>query len=76
MHADEIAQTIVLRVPLDEASVKIRTGGPNDDDADHELDIWAGVVPMTTVFGEPEDDPELRPGIPVAPSATGYRRPV
>lgn len=54
----EMAATSVLSLPLDEASVKIRDGGPADDEADLGLDVWAGVLPMTVTFGEPEPDPQ------------------
>ena len=59
----ELAATSVLALPLTEASVKIRASGPSDEPEDYALDIWAGVVPVTTGFGEPEPDPVLRPGI-------------
>ena len=59
----ELAATMVLAVPLAEASVKVRTGPPKDDPADLESSVWAGVVPLTTAFGEPEPDPDLRPGV-------------
>ncbi len=59
----ELAATSVLAVPLDEASVKVRTGPPGDEPEDLDLPVWAGVVPMTIGFGEPEPDPALRPGI-------------
>jgi nitroimidazol reductase NimA-like FMN-containing flavoprotein (pyridoxamine 5'-phosphate oxidase superfamily) len=59
----ELAATSVLAIPLDEASVKVRTGPPGDEPADLDLPVWAGVVPMTVSFGEPEPDPALRPGI-------------
>ena len=75
MHAEEIASTLVVSIPLAEASVKLRTGGPSDDDADYALDIWAGVVPSALTFGEPVDDERLAPGIATAPSAADYRRP-
>lgn len=72
---EEITKTLVLRLPLAEASVKIRDGGPIDDEADYDLpDVWAGVVPMTTRFGAPIDDERLAPGIPAPPSVTGYSR--
>src|SRR6516165_6289963 len=58
----ELAATSALALPLTEASVKIRTGGPSDEPEDYALDIWAGVVPVTTGFGEPEPDSALRPG--------------
>jgi hypothetical protein len=59
----ELAATSALALPLTEASVKIRAGGPSDEPEDYELDVWAGVVPVTTGFGEPEPDAVLRPGI-------------
>ncbi len=58
----ELAATAVLAVPLDEASVKIRDGGPLDDPEDCLAGVWAGVVPVRMVFGEPEPDAALRPG--------------
>lgn len=45
-NAKELAATTVLRISLDEASCKVRTGGPNDDEADMTLPVWAGVLPM------------------------------
>jgi len=59
----ELAATAVLALPLTEASVKIRTGGPSDEPEDHAADVWAGVVPAAMRFGEPEPDAALRPGI-------------
>ena len=61
----ELAATAALAVPLAEASVKIRTGPPADDEADLGADAWAGVVPVAMTFGEPRPDPALRPGIAV-----------
>jgi nitroimidazol reductase NimA-like FMN-containing flavoprotein (pyridoxamine 5'-phosphate oxidase superfamily) len=49
----EVKGTLVLRVPLDEASAKVRTGGPNDDEDDLALPVWAGHVPLRLVPGEP-----------------------
>ncbi len=59
----EVAATSVLELPLTESSVKIRAGGPSDEPADYEAEVWAGVVPVTVSFGEPEPDAALRPGI-------------
>ena len=59
----ELKGTAALALRIDEGSAKIRTGPPVDDDEDYELDNWAGVVPMRTVYGEPEPDPRLRPEI-------------
>jgi hypothetical protein len=44
----ELKGTSVLSLGLEEASAKIRTGPPNDDEEDLALDIWAGIVPLTT----------------------------
>jgi uncharacterized protein len=63
----ELAATSALALPLTEASVKIRAAGPSDEPEDYELDIWAGLVPVTTGFGEPEPDAALRPGIEAPP---------
>lgn len=61
---------MILSMPIGEASAKCRFGPPSDDgSADAELDIWAGVVPMRTVFDNVEPSPGLRPGIPVPASA-------
>ena len=66
-RAKELAATSVLELPLTEASVKIRDGGPADEPEDYALDVWAGVVPVTVSFGEPEPDTALRPGISAPP---------
>ena len=66
----ELKATKVLALPIDEASAKVRAGPPGDDDEDHAMDVWAGVVPLRTVAGEPEDDPLLRGGIPVPEHVT------
>ncbi|RAY11878.1 pyridoxamine 5'-phosphate oxidase family protein [Actinomadura craniellae] len=63
----ELAATAVLALPLAEASVKVRQGPPVDDEADHALDVWAGVLPVHQVFGEPVPDPLLRADIPFPP---------
>jgi uncharacterized protein len=61
----ELAATSVIALSLEEASVKIRAGGPVDEDEDYELDIWAGVLPITEVTEAAQPDPRLRPGIDV-----------
>lgn len=63
----ELAATAVLALDLAEASVKIRTGPPGDDEADVEAGgRWAGVLPVTTTFGAPRPCPTLR-GLPTVP---------
>jgi uncharacterized protein len=61
----EMAATSVLALPLAEASVKVRSGGPSDDDEDYGLDYWAGVLPITMTVGNAQPDPLLRPDIAV-----------
>jgi nitroimidazol reductase NimA-like FMN-containing flavoprotein (pyridoxamine 5'-phosphate oxidase superfamily) len=74
--AKELKATSVLRLPLDEASAKIREGGPEDGDTpDAELEVWAGHVPLVVTALEPVPDPSLRPEIPVPPGLRPYRRP-
>jgi len=59
----ELRATALLRIPLEEASAKIRTGPPVDDEADLELPVWAGVVGLSTVMAEPERDELLATGV-------------
>ncbi len=62
----ELAATALLALPLEEASVKIRTGPPDDADTpDAALGLWAGVLPLTTTWGAPRPDPALPPDLPV-----------
>ncbi|OOC53553.1 MULTISPECIES: pyridoxamine 5'-phosphate oxidase family protein [Nocardiopsis] len=63
--AKEMAATRVLALSLEEASVKVRTGPPSGDEEDHGLPVWAGVLPVRQVFGEPEPAPDLAPGVEV-----------
>src|ERR1700722_17628182 len=64
--------TRVLSVRLDECSAKVRSGPPVDDDEDYALPVWAGVVPLATVSGEPLADPKLADGIEPSPAVTGW----
>jgi uncharacterized protein len=59
----ELRATGMLRIPLEEASAKIRTGPPIDDDPDLELPVWAGVIGLRTVATAPEPDPLLATGV-------------
>lgn len=59
----ELAGTSVLRVSLDQASAKVRTGGPIDNEEDYDFDVWAGEVPLTQTVGQAVADPRLKPGI-------------
>jgi nitroimidazol reductase NimA-like FMN-containing flavoprotein (pyridoxamine 5'-phosphate oxidase superfamily) len=65
----ELKATTVLAMPIAEASAKVRTGPPSDDDSpDAELETWAGVVPIITAFGDPEASPGLTNGIALSNS--------
>ncbi|HEY9402299.1 MAG TPA: pyridoxamine 5'-phosphate oxidase family protein [Pyrinomonadaceae bacterium] len=70
----EMRATLVLALPLAEASAKVRTGPPLDDEEDYELPVWAGVVPLRVTAGEPVDDPRLTPGIEPPPHVSNYAR--
>lgn len=59
----ELKATAVLRLPLDEASAKVRTGGPLDDEPDYELPVWAGTVGLRLAAGDPVPDDRLLPGV-------------
>lgn len=60
----ELKATLVLALPLEEASAKIRTGGPVDDEEDYALPIWAGVVPLALTRGEPMADEGVTAELP------------
>ena len=70
----ELKATTVLSLPLEEASAKIRTGPPLDDEEDYALPVWAGVVPLKLEAGEPVPDPRLPAEISVPDYARNYRR--
>jgi len=72
--AKELKATAILALPLDEASVKVRSGPPSDDNSvDARRDTWAGVLPLETNFGTPVPSPGLRPGIPLPASVRRVR---
>jgi hypothetical protein len=64
----EFKQTILFAVPIEEASAKVRTGPPKDDEEDLDLPVWAGLLPLETVAGSPVPSPDLTDGI----AAPGY----
>ena len=66
----ELAITLVIAIDVEEASVKVREGGPVDDEADYDLPIWAGVLPVKPVFGNPVTDPEMKQTLEVPDSVT------
>jgi uncharacterized protein len=70
----ELAGTLVLALPLQEASVKLRTGAPIDDETDYTLTVWAGELPLRWVAGEPIADARLDPAIEVPETVRHYQR--
>ena len=73
--AMELKRTLVLAIPIEEASAKIRVGPPLDDDDDYQLGVWAGVVPLALTARAPVPDPKLAPGIPAPDYALTYSGP-
>ena len=69
----ELKATLVLSLPITEASAKIRTGNPVDDEEDYVLDVWAGVIPVSMTAGEPVADDRLEDGIPIPPHVSNYK---
>ncbi len=63
--AQELKQTAVMRISLERASAKVRTGPPVDEEDDYGWPVWAGVLPVTTAIGQPQPDPRLQAGIEV-----------
>ena len=70
----ELKATLVMRVPIEEFSAKVRTGPPIDDEDDYSFPTWAGVVPLETVSRPPINDPRLDPQYKVPPYAARYVR--
>lgn len=68
----EIAATTLLSISLEEASLKVRAHGVEDEDADLNTGVWAGVVPLKLVAGEPEPDGEEAASLPVPESVKRY----
>ncbi|MDT5124132.1 MAG: uncharacterized protein QOC96_3614 [Acidobacteriota bacterium] len=71
----ELRATMVLSLPLAEASAKIRTGPPIDDEEDYEIPVWAGELPLHLVTGEAVQDPQLKAGIELPEYIRDYTRP-
>jgi hypothetical protein len=70
----ELKATLVMRLPIEEFSAKVRQGEPIDDDEDYSFPTWAGVIPLDVVAGAPINDPRLDPKTPVPVYACAYSR--
>ena len=73
-NENELKATAVLALPIDEASAKVRTGPPADDEEDYALDIWAGVIPLHLTPQSPISDDRLKNGIKIPEYAVNYSR--
>lgn len=73
-NAIELKATLVASIPIEEATAKLRTGPPGDDDEDMGLPHWAGLVPVNTSYGPPAPAPDLRAGIEVPGYVARYGR--
>ena len=70
----ELKATSILRLPLTEASAKVRIGPPEDDAEDYALRVWAGVIPLQLAAGAPIRDARCDALIPTPAYAENYRR--
>jgi hypothetical protein len=71
----ELAATLLLAVPIQEWSLRVSMDWPQDEEVDVRGSAWAGVVPMTTAYGDPLPAPDLRDDIPLPASLTRLRKP-
>lgn len=70
----ELKQTSVLCLPMLEASAKVRNGPPIDDEEDYDLNVWAGVLPLKMIAGNPIADPRLKSGLEIPENVSRYHR--
>jgi nitroimidazol reductase NimA-like FMN-containing flavoprotein (pyridoxamine 5'-phosphate oxidase superfamily) len=73
-NASELKRTRVLALPIEEASAKVRTGPPVDDEEDYAIPCWAGEIPLRLVAGAPVSDPRLAAGIAPPEAVMRYER--
>jgi uncharacterized protein len=71
--SQELRATSVLSLPIGEASAKVRTGPPKDDEDGYALDIWAGVLPVRLESQTPIDGPRMKAGVSVPEHVRRFR---
>jgi len=71
----ELKRTLVLALPIQEASAKVRVGAPLDDEEDYQLLVWAGIIPLRLAAADPIPDPRLPAGISTPKYAAAYTGP-
>jgi len=72
---EELRRTYVVAIPIEEASAKVRTGPPHDDEPDYDLPIWAGVIPLRLSAAQAIEDPRLKSGLAQPGYALNYLGP-
>lgn len=70
----ELKATTVLKLPIEEASAKVRIGEPIDDEEDYVMDVWAGVLPLGLNIGQGIPDKRLKTGVNVPRYISEYER--
>ena len=70
----ELKATWILALPIDEASAKVRSGPPLDDEDDYALPVWAGVLPLASKPRAPQPDPRMDRDVPLPASLSRYGR--
>jgi len=73
-NEQELKATLVMRLPMEEFSAKVRQGPPIDDEADYSFPTWAGVIPLDMVAGAPVNDSRLDPAQSVPAYVARYTR--
>jgi uncharacterized protein len=61
----ELKATTIVAFPLNEISMKVSHGQPDDPESDLDSNVWAGILPLSTIYGTPIPAENLRPGIPI-----------
>lgn len=74
-NATELSMTMVVAIPIEEASAKIRSGPPVDDEDDYQLAVWAGVLPLQLTPQAPQPDARLLAGVVIPEYVRQYQRP-
>lgn len=72
-HEQELKATTVLSMPIDEASAKVRTGQPIDDEEDYSWPVWSGILPVSMQVGSPVPDPRNLDGLAPGDAITGFK---
>ena len=74
-NEQEMRKTLVLSLPLEESSAKVRSGPPLDDEADYALPVWCGEIPLPLSPGRPQPDARVLPQVELPDYVSAYRRP-